>query len=112
MAPEVPVADLEESLAYYENKLGFQVVMKMPEGDYAIMERDDVALHLFQDGSGTVRRSRSTYSRVGSMSFFASSKDEGRRCCKRSCASLGATAISAILHSVEPRGDAAEADRS
>src|SRR5208282_4264904 len=49
VAPEIPVANLEESLSYYSTKLGFEVEMMMPERDYAIVERDDVALHLFQD---------------------------------------------------------------
>jgi len=49
VAPEIPVANLEESLTYYQTRLGFEVAMKTPEGDYAIVERDDVALHLFQD---------------------------------------------------------------
>jgi uncharacterized glyoxalase superfamily protein PhnB len=49
VAPEMPVTDLDESLTYYRTKLGFEVEMKMPEVDYAIVERDDVALHLFQD---------------------------------------------------------------
>jgi uncharacterized glyoxalase superfamily protein PhnB len=49
IAPEVPVDDLRESLDYYEHKLGFQVVMQMPAGGYAIVERDDVAIHLFHD---------------------------------------------------------------
>ena len=49
VAPEIPVTDLHESLTYYRTKLGFKVEMEMPEGDYAIVERDNVALHLFQD---------------------------------------------------------------
>jgi len=48
ITPEVPVSDLRGSIEYYEQKLGFQTVMEMPD-DYAIMERDDVAIHLFQD---------------------------------------------------------------
>jgi uncharacterized glyoxalase superfamily protein PhnB len=50
VAPELPSADLQGALAYYERKLGFHVAMQMPE--YAIVERDDVALHLFLDTSG------------------------------------------------------------
>lgn len=52
VAPELRVHDLGKALEYYENKLGFEVVMRMPEGDYAIVERDDVALHLFQSEAG------------------------------------------------------------
>jgi catechol 2,3-dioxygenase-like lactoylglutathione lyase family enzyme len=49
IAPEIPVSDLQDSLEYYEQKLGFRVVMEMPGGDYAIVERDDIAIHLFRD---------------------------------------------------------------
>src|SRR5947209_18509388 len=48
IAPEVPVASLRASLDYYKHKLGFEIAMEMPGGDYAIVERDDVAIHLFQ----------------------------------------------------------------
>ncbi|PYV42121.1 MAG: hypothetical protein DMG06_15055 [Acidobacteria bacterium] len=51
IAPELPVTNLEESLSYYRTKLGFEVEMMIPQGDYAIVERDDVALHLFQDSA-------------------------------------------------------------
>jgi uncharacterized glyoxalase superfamily protein PhnB len=50
-APELPVTNLKESLEYYEQRLGFRAAMLMPEGDYAIVERDDIAIHLFQDDS-------------------------------------------------------------
>src|SRR5579864_111297 len=49
IAPEIPVSNLRDSIEYYKKKLGFQLVMKTPRGDYAIVERDDVAIHLFQD---------------------------------------------------------------
>jgi catechol 2,3-dioxygenase-like lactoylglutathione lyase family enzyme len=52
IAPEIPVSNLRESLEYYERKLGFRVVMEMPGGDYAIVERDEITLHLFQDATG------------------------------------------------------------
>jgi catechol 2,3-dioxygenase-like lactoylglutathione lyase family enzyme len=51
VAPEIPVSDMERGIEYYEAKLGFTVEMRMPQGDYAIMERDDVSLHLFEDNS-------------------------------------------------------------
>src|SRR5204863_1734162 len=50
IAPEIPVSNLRDSIEYYEKQLGFAVVMQMPEGDYAIVERDDVAIHLFERG--------------------------------------------------------------
>jgi uncharacterized glyoxalase superfamily protein PhnB len=49
IAPEVPVANLRVAIDEYEQKLGFRVAMLMPAGDYAIVERDEVAIHLFQD---------------------------------------------------------------
>jgi uncharacterized glyoxalase superfamily protein PhnB len=49
IAPEIPVSDLSRSTDYYETKLGFRVAMQMPDGDYAVVERDDVAIHLFED---------------------------------------------------------------
>jgi uncharacterized glyoxalase superfamily protein PhnB len=48
IAPELPVADINKSIEYYEQKLGFKMVAQMPAGDYAIVERDDVAVHLFK----------------------------------------------------------------
>ena len=52
IAPELPVTDLTEAIQYYEQKLGFHCAMRMPNGDYAIVERDEVAIHLFQDETG------------------------------------------------------------
>jgi uncharacterized glyoxalase superfamily protein PhnB len=49
IAPEIPVSDLRGSIEYYEQKLGFRLAMEMPAGDYAIVERDDIAIHLFRD---------------------------------------------------------------
>jgi uncharacterized glyoxalase superfamily protein PhnB len=51
IAPEVPVSKIQESIEYYREKLGFQVVMEMPGGDYAIVERGGIAIHLFHDNS-------------------------------------------------------------
>ena len=50
VAPELPSADLQGALTYYEQKLGFREELRLP--DYAIVERDGVALHLYLDGSG------------------------------------------------------------
>lgn len=52
VAPELPVANLPIALEYYEQKLGFRVAMRMPSNDYAIVERDDVAIHLFRADAG------------------------------------------------------------
>ena len=51
IAPEMPAADLRAAIEYYVEKLGFELASEMPEGEYAIVERDGVAIHLFRDGS-------------------------------------------------------------
>jgi uncharacterized glyoxalase superfamily protein PhnB len=47
LAPELPSANLDDALTYYERKLGFEAVMRLPENEYAIVERDGLAIHLF-----------------------------------------------------------------
>ncbi len=54
IAPEFPATNLQKALEYYQDKLGFRLVMQTPDGEYAIVERDDVAIHLFQHRSETV----------------------------------------------------------
>lgn len=51
IAPELPAVNLKSALEFYEHKLGFRVATQMPAGDYAIIERDGIAIHLFQDPS-------------------------------------------------------------
>ncbi len=51
IAPELPVPNLREAIDHYRQKLGFQVVMETSDGDSAIVERDDIAIHLFQDST-------------------------------------------------------------
>lgn len=53
IAPELPVSNLREAVEYYERQLGFQIAMEMPGGDYAIVERDGIAIHLFEDDAGS-----------------------------------------------------------
>src|SRR5579863_3803307 len=47
VAPELPAADLHTSIEYDVQRLGFSLAMKME--NYAIVERDSVAIHLFCD---------------------------------------------------------------
>jgi uncharacterized glyoxalase superfamily protein PhnB len=68
IAPELPVLSVPKSIEYYEVKLGFHTTMTMPDGDYAIVERDDVAIHLFQSGNG--------HSAPGSIHIFTEGLDE------------------------------------
>ena len=51
IAPELPCDEPGQGLAYYEQKLGFEVALRLPENKYAIVERDGVAIHLFADDS-------------------------------------------------------------
>ncbi|MGH9664389.1 MAG: VOC family protein, partial [Bryobacteraceae bacterium] len=56
IAPELPVSNLKRSIEYYEQNLGFRVAMQMPSGNYAIVERDDIAIHLFKDNAERTSR--------------------------------------------------------
>ncbi|HKV80702.1 MAG TPA: glyoxalase superfamily protein [Candidatus Sulfotelmatobacter sp.] len=51
IAPEIPVSNLQDSVDYYQRILGFQLTMETPARDYAIVERDGIAIHLFQDNT-------------------------------------------------------------
>jgi uncharacterized glyoxalase superfamily protein PhnB len=68
VAPELPVTDMAQALQHYQSQLGFEVVMTLPAGDYAIVERDGVALHLYEDVSGK--------SAPGSIHIFANGLDD------------------------------------
>jgi len=52
IAPELPVRNLRSALDYYTDRLGFEIAMDLPNAEYAIVERDGVAIHLFEDKSG------------------------------------------------------------
>jgi len=49
VAPELPVSNLQSSIDYYKQRLGFKLAIHTPERNYAIVERDDIAIHLFHD---------------------------------------------------------------
>jgi uncharacterized glyoxalase superfamily protein PhnB len=49
VAPEIPVHGLKAAIEFYEQKLGFSLLMELPDQGYAIVERDDIAIHLFED---------------------------------------------------------------
>ncbi len=51
IAPEIPVSDLKAAIDYYCQKLGFDLVMELPSGGYAIVERDGIAIHLFEENA-------------------------------------------------------------
>jgi catechol 2,3-dioxygenase-like lactoylglutathione lyase family enzyme len=52
ISPMLAVADLEESLAFYQDVLGFAPILKSPE--YLIMERDGQTIHFQKAASEEV----------------------------------------------------------
>jgi catechol 2,3-dioxygenase-like lactoylglutathione lyase family enzyme len=52
ISPMLAVADMDESLAFYEDVLGFAPIMKSPE--YSIMERDGQTIHFQKAASEEV----------------------------------------------------------
>lgn len=48
IAPELPAANVSAATAFYE-RLGFVLASQSPARDYAIVERDGIAIHLFED---------------------------------------------------------------
>jgi uncharacterized glyoxalase superfamily protein PhnB len=68
VALELPVTNMAQALQHYDKQLGFDVVMTMPTGDYAIVERDGVALHLYEDASGAAT--------LGSIHIFVDGLDD------------------------------------
>lgn len=53
VAPEIPVVSVEAATRWYGEKLGFPATMAMPDGGYAIVERDGAALHLFSGSAAS-----------------------------------------------------------
>ena len=51
IAPEIPVSDLGLAIDYYCQKLGFELAVDLADG-YAIVERDGIAIHLFENEEG------------------------------------------------------------
>ena len=72
VAPELPVHELAAALEYYTGRLGFEVAAILPGRDYAIVERDDVSLHLSWPRRARSPRCRSTCSPATSTSCSAS----------------------------------------
>jgi len=47
IAPEIPVLNLARAVEYYRSSLGFELKLEMPDNDYAVLQRDGIAIHLF-----------------------------------------------------------------
>ena len=50
IAPELRSADVNKAVAHYQQKLGFKVALRSAGNEYAIVEHDGVAVHLFAVG--------------------------------------------------------------
>jgi catechol 2,3-dioxygenase-like lactoylglutathione lyase family enzyme len=54
ISPMLAVADMEETLAFYQDVLGFDAKMKSP--DYSIVERDGQTIHFMKAASEEVMK--------------------------------------------------------
>ena len=54
--PALPVRDAEAAVAFYSNRLAFLPVHY--EGGFAVLERDDAVVHLWQADDESWRRAR------------------------------------------------------
>jgi catechol 2,3-dioxygenase-like lactoylglutathione lyase family enzyme len=57
LTPELDVADLDRSLAFYVNVIGFRVLFDRPEERFAFLDLDGVRLML-EEAAGPGRRFR------------------------------------------------------
>jgi catechol 2,3-dioxygenase-like lactoylglutathione lyase family enzyme len=61
--PLFPVADVQKSAAWYRDKLGFKIVNAYPDHGYAILQRDDIEIHLWKCDDPKVAEMTSAYIR-------------------------------------------------
>jgi catechol 2,3-dioxygenase-like lactoylglutathione lyase family enzyme len=69
--PALPVRDVVAAVAFYAEKLGFQVLHQ--DGGFAVLGRDDAVLHLWESGDEAWRTRAGAGSpvRSGAESFLA-----------------------------------------
>jgi catechol 2,3-dioxygenase-like lactoylglutathione lyase family enzyme len=69
--PALPVRDAEAAVAFYRDKLGFEVLHH--DGGFAVMGRDEAIVHLWEAGDESWRRRESIEEpvRSGAESFIA-----------------------------------------
>ena len=51
IAPELPTVNVDAAIEFYMRRLGFDLAVRMQDGGYAFVERDGVAIHLFEDSA-------------------------------------------------------------
>lgn len=52
IAPRLPVADLQRSIAFYQDALGFHLNAAWPDPKFALLKRDEVTIGLFETLDG------------------------------------------------------------
>jgi catechol 2,3-dioxygenase-like lactoylglutathione lyase family enzyme len=70
--PALPVRDMTAAVAFYRDRLGFEVLHH--DGGFAVLLRDEAALHLWESGDETWRELSDTAEspvRSGAESFIA-----------------------------------------
>ena len=69
--PALPVRDAEAAVAFYRDKLGFEVLHH--DGGFAVMGRDEAIVHLWEAGDESWRKRESMEEpvRSGAESFIA-----------------------------------------
>jgi catechol 2,3-dioxygenase-like lactoylglutathione lyase family enzyme len=72
--PLLPAPDVPAAAAWYRDTLGFSV--RLARDDYAIVERDDVELHLWACEDRRLAGSTSAYLRVDSIEVFRAALPE------------------------------------
>ena len=89
IAPEIPVLNLASAVEYYQSRLGFELKMAVPAGDYAVLQRDGVAIHLFQTHFHSIQPA-CTSSPRNSTNCMLNWKAQGRRSARQLSKSHGA----------------------
>ena len=78
--PQLPCADIEETAQFFSDKLGFEIVSKMPAHKFLIVRRDGAEIHYWQaptrEEAMALGRESSCYMRVENVGeLFEELKD-------------------------------------
>ena len=69
--PQLPTGDIEKTAAFFESKLGFEIVAKFPEHNHLIVQRGPTEIHFWQavseDAATMIATQSSCYIRVESI---------------------------------------------
>ncbi|BCM93968.1 bleomycin resistance protein [Abditibacteriota bacterium] len=93
--PALPVSNIEQSAAFYQDKLGFEIGYQ--EAGFAILRRDAIEIHLWQAADQNWRTSvvaNTSPVRSGAESFLA-----GTASCR-----IGVEGVDELCATIEPHG--------